>query len=137
MHRNQELIVKFLAQRDGWTCGICSKSIDPSITGMDGPSVDHIVPRSQGGANDPLNVRLAHMRCNSGHGLTKGCKFSEEVKERLGKAIRRAYELGKCKGAGWPSGIRPNHSSEWNKRISDGMKRYWANRMSEIERSVS
>lgn len=29
------------------------------------PSLDHIEPLSLGGAHDPANVRLAHLKCNN------------------------------------------------------------------------
>lgn len=56
--------------RDGWTCWLCGCSVDRLLTGHDrgGPTVDHVVPLSRGGAHDMANLRLAHMACNAGRG---------------------------------------------------------------------
>lgn len=52
--------------RDGWTCGICSRSVDSDREYPDplAASLDHVVPVSQGGTNDPANLRLVHLVCN-------------------------------------------------------------------------
>lgn len=57
-----------LVRRDGTQCGICGTDVDLSISWPDPqcPSVDHIIPRAKGGTNDPKNLQLAHMNCNSG-----------------------------------------------------------------------
>lgn len=64
------LSVDQLAARDGSRCQICRRKIDLSRSGQDqwGPSIDHILPVSRGGTNDPANLRLAHRRCNSSRG---------------------------------------------------------------------
>lgn len=59
-----------LAARDGWSCWLCGGGIDPSAipTSPVSATVDHLVPRSRGGSNDPTNLRLAHRRCNNRRG---------------------------------------------------------------------
>ncbi len=62
-----------LGDRDEWTCWVCAGPVDPvdpaSPPGSPhAPSVDHVVPRSLGGTNDPANLRLAHRRCNGQRG---------------------------------------------------------------------
>lgn len=54
-------------ERDAWTCAICGRSVrkDWDPDGWRGPSLDHIVPRSQGGSDDAANLRLVHFMCNS------------------------------------------------------------------------
>lgn len=55
-----------LALRDGTDCKLCGASVDMTLRHphlMRG-SVDHIVPTSRGGSNEPENVQLAHLRCN-------------------------------------------------------------------------
>lgn len=56
--------------RDGWTCGICCEPVDPELPSNDvwGATLDHIVPRSQGGTDGATNLRLAHRWCNSVRG---------------------------------------------------------------------
>jgi 5-methylcytosine-specific restriction protein A len=46
--------------RDAYQCWLC---------GLDGAdSVDHVIPRTHGGTDDPTNLRAAHSRCNSSRG---------------------------------------------------------------------
>ncbi|CAB4194196.1 HNHc domain containing protein [uncultured Caudovirales phage] len=52
-------IAKRIRERDGYTCMIC---------GMDGNSVDHIVPRSAGGGDDDWNLQTLCVSCNSAKG---------------------------------------------------------------------
>jgi 5-methylcytosine-specific restriction endonuclease McrA len=65
-------LIGYLRERDGDRCQICHRMIrdfslpsgpkgDP--TG-NGPSIDHLIPRSQGGSDELANLRLTHWRCN-------------------------------------------------------------------------
>jgi transposase-like protein len=60
-----------LYHRDGWTCHLCNKPVPQDINYSHDsynplyPSLDHVVPRSHGGTDDPSNLRLAHTLCNS------------------------------------------------------------------------
>lgn len=51
-------------------CTICGEPLDWQARPMStrAPSVDHITPVSQGGTNDPSNLRPAHHGCNSRRG---------------------------------------------------------------------
>lgn len=56
-------------RRDRWVCQLCHERVSESLTRsnpMDGmaASLDHIIPRSDGGSDDPANLQLAHRRCN-------------------------------------------------------------------------
>ncbi len=53
--------------RDEDICWLCGVVVDKRLPGTDpnGPTVDHVVPRENGGTNDLGNLRLAHLRCNS------------------------------------------------------------------------
>lgn len=53
--------------RDNGKCQICMESVDTSIKYPDHQSLslDHIIPRSQGGNHNYDNVRIAHWICNS------------------------------------------------------------------------
>jgi hypothetical protein len=55
-------------ERDQWTCQICMEAVDPDATDEWRPTLDHIVPRSHDGSDDPSNLRLAHLWCNSVRG---------------------------------------------------------------------
>src|SRR3954465_1294169 len=59
-----------LGDRDRWTCWVCSGDVEPASPAGSPPppSVDHVIPRSRGGTNDPSNLRLAHRRCNGQRG---------------------------------------------------------------------
>lgn len=55
-----------LVERDGLVCWICGSAIDPNLPRQDrqGGSLDHLIPRSLGGANAVENLKLAHVVCN-------------------------------------------------------------------------
>lgn len=68
----EKVTISGLRARDGDACGICGGLIDFTLSGRlpMGRSVDHILPRSKGGAHTWDNCQLAHLRCN----LSKGAK---------------------------------------------------------------
>lgn len=47
------------------TCHLCGEWINTELTGNYGPSVDHIIARSNGGTDDLPNLKPAHTLCNS------------------------------------------------------------------------
>lgn len=55
-----------IASRDKYRCGICGGRVSMAKKHPDplAPSIDHVVPLSLGGGNDPQNLQLAHLRCN-------------------------------------------------------------------------
>lgn len=57
-------------ERDGFVCQLCDDPVDVNLDSRDAMSatLDHIVPRSLGGLNEPANLRLAHRSCNSKRG---------------------------------------------------------------------
>lgn len=61
-------------ERDGWRCGICRKRVDRRLAWPHpkSPSLDHVVPISEGGAHTKANVRLAHLTCNTARGARGG-----------------------------------------------------------------
>jgi hypothetical protein len=54
------------AERDDWICWLCGGGIDPDapVGSPASATIDHVIPRSRGGANEETNVRPAHRRCN-------------------------------------------------------------------------
>lgn len=56
----------YLGTRDGWCCGHCGLTINAGLRYPDplAPSIDHVIPLSQGGTHDTANLRLVHLRCN-------------------------------------------------------------------------
>jgi 5-methylcytosine-specific restriction endonuclease McrA len=59
--------------RDGYICWLCGHPTDPSLDKNDNrfPSLDHVIPRSQGGDHSPANLRCAHRQCNARRGAPK------------------------------------------------------------------
>ena len=59
-----------IAQREGWLCKIRGLPVGQTLTYPDPmyPSLDHIVPVTDGGTNDVWNLRLAS------HGLQPGSR---------------------------------------------------------------
>lgn len=53
-------------ERDGWRCHLCRKPVrrDVPRTHDDGATIDHPVPTSLGGKDEPANVATAHWKCN-------------------------------------------------------------------------
>jgi hypothetical protein len=59
-----------IAERDGWRCHLCGKRVPDrphKRRPLDG-EIDHLVPVSAGGIDDPSNVALSHRRCNMSRG---------------------------------------------------------------------
>lgn len=54
-------------QRDDWTCQLCFEPVDRTADPLSDwyPSLDHIVPQSQGGSDEWGNLRLTHRWCNA------------------------------------------------------------------------
>lgn len=72
--RVQRLLALVIAEH-GDRCALCLGEHGPVILDRDdpaysklGPSVEHKLPRSRGGSDDPSNLTLAHRRCNSARG---------------------------------------------------------------------
>ena len=61
-------LFQYLRDRDGNRCALCRKTVDLDRKDMQGPSVDHVIPRSKGGTHDLANLTLAHRSCNTRKG---------------------------------------------------------------------
>lgn len=83
--RNRDdVTVRAIARRDGWTCRLCGHPIDPALTGtrhLMSASRDRIVP---GQPYTPANVQLAHLRCNIIRGDRPWTTSDDVVKTLLG-----------------------------------------------------
>lgn len=55
-----------IAERDGHRCHLCNRKVNMDLSGdhRRGPTIDHLIPLSDGGADVPENVALAHRSCN-------------------------------------------------------------------------
>lgn len=71
--RWRKTLCELLVERDGPNCGICGEHVNLNISSGpkgrdDGPSVDHVRPRSLGGQDALDNLRLTHWGCNRNRG---------------------------------------------------------------------
>lgn len=59
-----------LYERDSWVCHLCGAPVDAASHYNDvlAPTLDHLVPRSRGGSDEPSNLLTAHRACNSSRG---------------------------------------------------------------------
>ena len=59
-----------IAARDGCACYVCGRRVDLSLSGSAkwGPTIEHRIPVSRGGTNDPENLALSHRYCNVSRG---------------------------------------------------------------------
>ncbi|MCX4786475.1 HNH endonuclease [Streptomyces sp. NBC_01221] len=64
-----------IAERDRTRCGLCGGRVamKQKVPHPKAPTIDHIVPVSEGGDDTRANVQLAHFRCNSVKGA-RGCQ---------------------------------------------------------------
>lgn len=60
--------------RDGWKCGLCHTRVHNSLPypHPKSPSLDHILPLSEGGKHVRTNVQIAHLKCNVAKGARGG-----------------------------------------------------------------
>jgi 5-methylcytosine-specific restriction endonuclease McrA len=58
-------------ERDGWRCHLCGKAIRARVfrNRPGDPTVDHLVPYSETGDDDPTNLAAAHHGCNTARGV--------------------------------------------------------------------
>lgn len=59
---------KMRQEHVGKSCGICGHLMGPSTGGrydLNMPSIDHILPLSQGGKHEIDNIRVVHLKCNN------------------------------------------------------------------------
>lgn len=52
--------------RDDWSCGICTETVDPNLRHPDPwrASLDHVIPLARGGQHTRSNTRCSHLICN-------------------------------------------------------------------------
>lgn len=69
-----------LLERDGSDCWYCGKALGDDMT------LEHLIPKSKGGANNLVNCALAHQRCNlAAADLPLADKMALRIKLRSGK----------------------------------------------------
>lgn len=60
------ITLREVAERDGWQCHLCHRPVPDreSKSRPNDPTIDHLIPLSDGGQHVPENVALAHFKCN-------------------------------------------------------------------------
>lgn len=86
-------------------CLICNGRLSFDAQSGFGANVEHIVPRSEGGGNDLLNLALTHPRCNAEKG-----RHWDNRKERPDAARYQALvaRLLDRRRACWRDGYQPS-----------------------------
>lgn len=72
--------------RDGLSCAYCGDSLEEGAQ----LSLEHLIPRSQGGSNQVTNLVTACHRCNSARGDRPFAKFSNAAAGYLDHGITAA-----------------------------------------------
>jgi len=69
-HRTYKRHRTTVLERDNYVCQLCGEPTDPALRPVDDlyPTLDHIIPVSAGGKDDPENLQTAHRACNLGKG---------------------------------------------------------------------
>jgi hypothetical protein len=62
-HRARRQMLPIVLDRDGYICQICGEPVLPEEL-----SLDHVYPKSRGGAHTKENLRVVHRCCNSRKG---------------------------------------------------------------------
>lgn len=65
-HSYKRVALTLIYERDAGRCGVCRRHV-----AIDEATIDHIIPRSQGGTEIASNLQLAHLSCNSSRGAGK------------------------------------------------------------------
>lgn len=82
--------VKALYARQKGVCHLCGRRLPPLedrfFQGDRAPSLDHLVPRSQGGGDQLTNLAVAHIRCNRMRGTRP---LTEEEMQRAGVCLEQ------------------------------------------------
>ena len=72
--------------RDGLACCYCGESVENGAK----LTLDHIIPHSQGGKNDAINLVTACHRCNSSRGDRTVYQFAEVTAAYLNHGVKAA-----------------------------------------------
>lgn len=84
IYKAKEKKEKLIRKQNG-LCALCNNPISLKGKGDLAPSLDHIIPKSQGGWATYKNLRLVHRICNSVRGNMDDKRFQEILKEIKGE----------------------------------------------------
>jgi 5-methylcytosine-specific restriction endonuclease McrA len=83
--RKRLAVATRLAQMQHWTCTWCSQPLPEDLTGT---VVDHVIPQSAGGPDEPWNFELLHVPCNGPAG-----KWHKIIPKALELAAQHGLQL--------------------------------------------
>jgi hypothetical protein len=69
-----------VAERYGWRCWWCSQRIRERMGWQNSATIEHLVPRSQGGSNEIWNLVAACHRCNLARGTEDSDGFAQRAR---------------------------------------------------------
>lgn len=104
-----------VADRDRWRCWLCWLPIDPECPvdiDLYG-TLDHMLPRSEGGSNEIYNLRFAHKICNN----TRETLPVEDLDKLRDRLVRKVV-------------------SRW-KRLPYGVRDRWLKKVVELDATVT
>lgn len=84
--------------RDGWACHLCGERVDYTVEPKHPlfATLDHLVPRSHGGSDDPSNLATCHAFCNS---YRRDMPLSEMNREDVRARLLDRVSLSSMKAA--------------------------------------
>ena len=68
-----------LAEAQNWKCCWCGCETDPVHDKRNSATIEHVIPRSQGGTDDPDNLAMSCSRCNNKRATTSVDAFLEHA----------------------------------------------------------
>jgi hypothetical protein len=64
-----------LAEAQNWKCCWCGCETVPESSKRNSATIEHVIPRSKGGSNDPENLAMSCARCNQHRGTIDADEF--------------------------------------------------------------
>lgn len=74
-------------------CALCKSKMEKGTTGPKSASLDHIIPKANGGSDSDDNLRLAHALCNGLRGNDSDAQFIERLSRRQAKIETRLAQI--------------------------------------------
>lgn len=108
------------AEAQGWKCCYCGVHMSVECKSKNSVTLEHVIPKSQGGTDNPDNLVAACNRCNTRRGTMSWKKFDPQkhvgsnAEVRLAKKIRkytkRALKVDQSEYEAWIKTLRmPSH----------------------------
>lgn len=72
---------EYLAISQNWKCHWCNQSMISAYGFQDSTTIEHIIPRSQGGTNYEINLKAACYRCNNVRGAEDVITFAGRARD--------------------------------------------------------